>query len=50
MEDQAPNGAILQRDKKSFAIIPRTPLGLVTPDTLERIAAVARKYEVPIIK
>ena len=46
----APTGAILQRDKQTYAIVPRTPVGLVTPENLERIAAVARKYAIPVIK
>ncbi len=41
---------IVQRDKESFAIVPRTPIGVVTPDILENIARVARKYEIPVIK
>ncbi len=45
-----PKGAIIQRDRKTYAIVPRTPLGLVTPDMLETIAGVARKYEIPVIK
>ncbi len=45
-----PTGAILQRDKETYAIVPRTPVGLVTPDDLEALAAVARKYNIPIIK
>lgn len=45
-----PKGAILQRDKQSYAIVPRTPCGLLTPDNLEAIARVCRQYEVPIIK
>jgi len=45
-----PKGAIIQRDKKTYAVVPRTPLGIVTPDTLETIANVVRKYEIPIIK
>ena len=43
-------GAIIQRDKATYAIVPRTPMGLVTPDVLENIAKVARKHEIPIIK
>jgi NAD(P)H-nitrite reductase large subunit len=43
-------GAILQRDGETFAIVPRTPVGLVSPDELERIAAAARKFEIPLIK
>ncbi|MCX7966212.1 MAG: hypothetical protein N2596_06270 [Syntrophorhabdaceae bacterium] len=43
-------GAILQRDKQTYAIVPRLPLGLVTPEILEKIASVAKKYNIPIIK
>jgi len=45
-----PKGAILQRDKETYAIVPRTPVGLVSPEDLERIAKVARKYQIPVIK
>lgn len=45
-----PRGAFIQRDKKTYAIVPRTPLGLVTPELLENIARVAKKYNIPIIK
>ena len=45
-----PTGAILQRDKKTYAIVPRTPVGLLTPDDLEALAGVARKYDIPVIK
>ncbi|MDY6988682.1 MAG: NAD(P)/FAD-dependent oxidoreductase [Thermodesulfobacteriota bacterium] len=45
-----PKGAIIQRDKKTYAVVPRTPMGLVTPDVLENIANVVRKYQIPIIK
>ena len=45
-----PTGAILQRDKETYAIVPRTPVGLVTPDDLEALAGVARKYNIPVIK
>lgn len=43
-------GVILQRDKKTYAIAPHIPCGLVTPETLEKLAAVARKYETTAIK
>jgi NAD(P)H-nitrite reductase large subunit len=43
-------GAILQRDKKTYAIVPRVPVGILTPDILEKMAQVARKYKVPAIK
>lgn len=47
---ETPRGAILQRDKTTYAIVPRTPVGLVKPEDLERIAAVARKFSIPVIK
>ena len=45
-----PKGAILQRDKQTYAIVPRTPVGLVTPDDLENIVKVVRKYNIPVVK
>lgn len=42
--------AILQRDKETYAIVPKTTVGLLTADDLEKIAAVTRKYNIPIIK
>jgi len=45
-----PDGAILQRDKKSYAIVPRTPVGLVSAEDLEAIVKVVRKYQIPVIK
>ena len=49
MEEDVP-GAIKQRDGTTYAIVPRTPSGVVTPDELERIVSVARKYTIPVIK
>ncbi len=43
-------GAAVQKDMKSFAIIPYLPGGLVDPKTLHKIADVADKYGVKIIK
>jgi NAD(P)H-nitrite reductase large subunit len=43
-------GAILQRDKETYAIVPRIPMGILTPEILENLAKVARKYKVRIIK
>ena len=48
--DESPRGAFVQRDGQSYAIVPRTPVGLVTPEVLENIARVARKFEIPVIK
>jgi len=44
------DGAILQRDKKTYAIVPRTPVGIVTPQQLRALADVVERYEVPIVK
>jgi len=43
-------GAILQRDKKTYAIVPRTPAGMVSPEILEGLTKVVRKYDVPVMK
>jgi len=49
-DNETPRGAILQRDKKTYAVVPRTPVGLIKPEHLEAIAKVARKYNIPVIK
>ncbi len=43
-------GAIIQRDKKSFAIAPHLPCGVTTPDQLRTIADIAEKYDAAAIK
>jgi NAD(P)H-nitrite reductase large subunit len=43
-------GAILQKDKETYAIAPHIPCGVVTPQLLRTIADVAEKYEVQAIK
>lgn len=50
MMSDAPKGAFIQRDKATYAIVPRTPMGLVTPELLENLARVSKKYQIPIIK
>ena len=50
MPDINPRGAILQRDKKTYAIVPRTPVGLVSPETLAALSSVVSKYNIPITK
>jgi NAD(P)H-nitrite reductase large subunit len=47
---EGPKGAILQRDKKTYAVVPRIPMGILTPEILEKLAEVSRKYNVRIIK
>lgn len=48
--DLLEKGAVLQRDKKTYAVVPHMPGGLVTPDVLRRIADVAEKYQAQAIK
>jgi NAD(P)H-nitrite reductase large subunit len=43
-------GAILQRDKQTYAVAPHIPCGVVTPDLLRRIADVSDKYNAQAIK
>lgn len=45
-----PAGAILQQDKKTYAIAPHIPAGLATPEILRKIADVAEKYQAAAIK
>lgn len=45
-----PTGAILQMDKKTYAIAPHIPAGVATPEILRKIADVAEKYNAPAIK
>lgn len=49
MSEEA-HGAILQRDKLTYAIVPRTPVGLISPEILEAVARVVRQYNIPIMK
>ena len=43
-------GAILQRDKQTYAIAPHIPCGVVTPDLLRKLADIAEKYDAQAIK
>jgi NAD(P)H-nitrite reductase large subunit len=45
-----PNGAILQRDGRTYAVVTHIPAGIVTPEDLEKIAKTGRKYRVPMLK
>lgn len=49
-ETTAPKGAILQRDKETYAIVPRIPGGLAKVEDLKGIVNVVEKYDIPIIK
>jgi len=43
-------GAIIQKDKETYAIAAHTPCGIVTPDLLRKIADVAEKYNAQALK
>jgi NAD(P)H-nitrite reductase large subunit len=45
-----PKGAILQRDKETYAIVPRIPGGLAKLENFREIVKVVEKYNIPIIK
>ncbi|MBJ6727891.1 NAD(P)/FAD-dependent oxidoreductase [Geomesophilobacter sediminis] len=49
-KDIVEKGAILQRDRETYAIAPHTPGGFVDTATLRRICDVADKYQIPAIK
>lgn len=43
-------GAILQRDKETYAVAPHLPAGICSPDTLRKLADVAEKYHAAALK
>ncbi|WP_303722403.1 NAD(P)/FAD-dependent oxidoreductase [Malonomonas rubra] len=49
-KDILEKGAIVQRDRQTYAIVPHTPAGLISSAQLRTIADVADKYRVPTIK
>ncbi len=49
-ENEGPKGVILQRDKKTYAIVPRIPGGLAKLENFKEIVKVVEKYNIPIIK
>lgn len=50
MKTVPPKNAILQRDKETYAIVPRVPGGLLSRDHLKAISQVVDKYDIPIVK
>ncbi|HYA43554.1 MAG TPA: NAD(P)/FAD-dependent oxidoreductase [Syntrophobacteraceae bacterium] len=48
--DIEPRGAILQRDKETYAIVPRVPVGLLTTENLDKFSLVIKKYGIPVVK
>lgn len=50
MLNDGEKGAVLQRDKETYGIAPHLPCGVVTPEILRKMAEVAEKYEIPMLK
>jgi len=44
------NGSILQRDKETFAIVPKIPCGLLKREHFLALSAAVEKYDVPLVK
>jgi len=49
-KDILEKGAIVQRDKETFAIAPHIPGGIIDPAGLRKIADVAEKYKAKVLK
>jgi len=45
-----PGGAIPQRGRDSYAIVPRLPSGVIRADQLEALARAVRRFDIPIAK
>ncbi|HNW37125.1 MAG TPA: NAD(P)/FAD-dependent oxidoreductase, partial [Candidatus Ozemobacteraceae bacterium] len=43
-------GVIIQRDRKTYAVAPHIPCGVVNPAALRKLADVAEKFKVQAIK
>jgi len=50
MLEDGQKGAVLQRDKETYAVAPHIPCGVVTPETLRKLADAAEKYGVAAMK
>ncbi|PKL16830.1 MAG: NAD(P)/FAD-dependent oxidoreductase [Spirochaetae bacterium HGW-Spirochaetae-5] len=50
MMQDGEKGVIIQRDKLTYAVAPHIPCGVVSPDTLRRLADVAEKYNAAALK
>lgn len=50
MYQDGEKGVIIQRDKKTYAVAPHIPCGVVKPETLRKIADVAEKHNAAALK
>ncbi|MDY6850217.1 MAG: NAD(P)/FAD-dependent oxidoreductase, partial [Thermodesulfobacteriota bacterium] len=49
-KDILEKGAIIQRDKQTYAVAPHIPGGITNADQLRKIADVAEKYQAQALK
>ncbi len=50
MLNDGEKGVIIQRDKQTYAVAPHIPCGVVSGDTLRKLADVSEKYEAKALK
>lgn len=50
MLEDGEKGVIIQRDMKTYAVSPHIPCGVVSPDTLRKIADISEKYNAAALK
>lgn len=50
MLNDGERGVVLQRDRETYGVAPHIPCGVATPEILRRIADVAEKFGVPMVK
>jgi NAD(P)H-nitrite reductase large subunit len=43
-------GAIIQRDKRTFAVAPHIPGGFISPDEFTKVVDTAEKYQATALK
>lgn len=48
--NENPKGAILQRDKETYAIVPRIPGGLANLENFKEIVNVVEKYNISSVR
>ena len=50
MLEDGEKGAIIQRDKETYAVAPHLPCGVVTPEQLRKLADAAEKFGAAAVK
>lgn len=50
MLNDGDKGVVIQRDRQTYGVAPHVPCGVVTPAVLRKIADVAERYNIPMLK